>query len=385
MRFVVALICLLWSLVVQAGEILAVVNDYPISDFDVRVRAEMIALQQGPDAQPKEQLKKLAFDDLIDEQIKAQEIAKRKITVADEEVYNAIAQMEQQNGLPVGGLKQIFRERGIPYTDLLRQVKVNFGWMKLLQSSNKAVAVQPREIETRKNLIRKDLQKTLLSFYEIVVKNKNEAAAVLNKLKSGEKFEALAAQYSVAKTRAVGGRVIGADSSYYGERAASALESLDVGDISDPFPVPDGYAIVLMVNKRAPIMSDRIAVWDLAQAVLPENSVASLSLNSAEDCESFIKITQKEALAGSQERGMVNPGQLPKDIFALLENQSVKTVVGPEKIPAGNLYFMKCQVSEQRIVPSDEELKMRIGMEKMELLSRQILSELKRDVVIDYK
>ena len=46
---------------------------------------------------------------------------------------------------------------------------------------------------------------------------------------------------------------------------------------------------------------------------------------------------------------------------------------------------MKCGFEEKNLIPSDTDLRIQIENEKMDLLSRQMILELKRDVVIDYK
>jgi hypothetical protein len=60
-------------------------------------------------------------------------------------------------------------------------------------------------------------------------------------------------------------------------------------------------------------------------------------------------------------------------------------LVGPVPTPAGNLYLMKCGFEEKNLIPSDMDLRIQIENEKMDLLSRQMILELKRDTVIDYK
>ena len=84
-------------------------------------------------------------------------------------------------------------------------------------------------------------------------------------------------------------------------------------------------------------------------------------------------------------KGYDDPAKLPADILPLLKKAKFKTVAGPLQTPAGLLYFMKCGESEERVMPTDEELQSQLENEKMELISRQLLSEIKRDVVVEYK
>ena len=76
---------------------------------------------------------------------------------------------------------------------------------------------------------------------------------------------------------------------------------------------------------------------------------------------------------------------MPEELAPLLKEADFKHVVGPIQTPMGLLYFMKCGAVEKRVMPTKQELQAQIETEKMELISQQLLSELKRDVVVEYK
>ena len=64
---------------------------------------------------------------------------------------------------------------------------------------------------------------------------------------------------------------------------------------------------------------------------------------------------------------------------------AVNEVVGPVRVPQGQLFFMKCDVKSERVVPTPDEVRERLEMEQMELLSRRLLEAEKRKAVIEYK
>ena len=125
----------------------------------------------------------------------------------------------------------------------------------------------------------------------------------------------------------------------------------------------------------------------MAQAIIPKDSaILSLLEQPVQNgCDTFAEIVGDKALAGTFQRGQVTPSQLPEDIFPILQDAEFKKVVGPVQTPVGLLYFMKCNQSEERVMPSDKMLEMMIENEKLDLLSGQLLSEIKRDAVIEYK
>ena len=72
-------------------------------------------------------------------------------------------------------------------------------------------------------------------------------------------------------------------------------------------------------------------------------------------------------------------------VIQAIKGIDFEKVAGPVPTPMGNLYLMRCKEETQRVVPTDDELRAGLEGEQMERLSQQLISELKRDVVIEYK
>ena len=389
MRFFIPLCAvLLMSGSVAASNIKVIVNDTPISEFDVASRAKLLMLQRvGRVGNLSPELEKTAMEELIDERIKMQEIVKQEINVSEENVQEALAHLEQQNGMPSGGFQKMLEEQGIPYQTLVNQTKANLGWLQVIQKSGRRVHVLPADIKARQKIIRQELMREAVSFAEIVVKTEEEALTILQQLQGGSDFGTMVALHSVSDSRANGGRVIEVNPDYYGEEVAEIFNEMQAGQLSRPIKVKDGYAIILMMKKRESVTGDTITIWELAQAIMPNDSIVLPLLEQTiqNGCETFTEIVQEDALPGSFQRGQVSPGQLPKELSPILKDAEFKTVIGPIQTPDGLLYFMKCSQSEERVMPTDDVLKMQIENEKLDLLSRQLLSEIKRDTVIEYR
>lgn len=372
-----------------AGDIRAIVDDTPISDFDVEARAKMMMLQQaGRVGKLTKELRQEALRDLIDERIKIQFAHRQNLQASEEDIQNALAHLEAQNGLPAGGFERMMNENGIPYQTLINQTASNLGWLRVMQKSGRTIQVSDAEIKARRNVIRKELSHESISFAEIVVSTEEKALALWKQLQEGSDFATLVELHSIADSRLNGGRIMGVRPNYYGSEVATILREMQPGQLSRPIPVKKGYALVLMLDKREAVKGDTITVWDLAQAILPKESAINALMQQTEvknGCEEFTELVKDDAVPGSFQRGQVSPAQLPGDIAPMLKSAGFQKIIGPITVPPGLVYFMKCGSSKKRIMPTDDELRMQVEAEKMELLSRQLLSEVKRDVVIEYK
>ena len=390
MRFIgICLLSLSVAVSAVAGDIKAIVNDTPVSAFDVDARAKMMLFQRsGSVGKLTRSLRQEALDDLVDERLKMQEADKQGVAATPAEVADALANLEHQNGLPAGGFRDLLKKNKIPYETLQAQTAANLGWVRVMQRAGKTVTVGKADIQARKALIRRELNKDAISFAEIVLPTEEAALAVWQQVQEHpDTFGSQVALKSTADSRLDGGRVMNVAPDYYGPEFAAIVSQMQVGQMTRPVQIPGGYAIILLLNKRDAVATDTITVWDLAQAVVPRDSIAATLLQQPvkDGCAGFAEIVKDDALPGSFQHGQVNPRQLPPDIKPMLEDGAFQKVLGPMITPYGSLYFMKCGKHEERIVPTDEEIQAQVESDKMELVSRQMLSELKRDAVIEYK
>ena len=86
----------------QEVSIKVLVNDDPISDYDIEQRERFLAITTQ--RQPSPELKKEATDLLIDERLQMQQGRKLTVTVSEEDVTSVLEGMASKNNLDVAGL-----------------------------------------------------------------------------------------------------------------------------------------------------------------------------------------------------------------------------------------------------------------------------------------
>ena len=115
--------------------IAAVVNDEVISVYDLVSRLRMTLLSSNiPDSQDaRRKIEAQILRSLVDEKLQLQEAKKQNVVATDDEINNALAQIEKQNNMQPGQLGQFLKARGIDRTALINQVTASIVWAKLVR------------------------------------------------------------------------------------------------------------------------------------------------------------------------------------------------------------------------------------------------------------
>ncbi len=383
---------LLWSILTPtfAGEIVAIVNDEPISSYDVEARAKLIAVQRAEylSDKRKAQYVKEALEDVIDDKVKIKEAKRYRFQVADNEIKEAIAHLERQNGLKPGEMKDMLAKNGVPLRVLEEQIEADLLWVQVMQRQKGGIAeVTPVEIEKKKDELRAQLNKEEFHVFEIVVADKATAEKCYAELQEGVPFDDVVKKYSKAPSAKNGGEVGWIDVKHYGKAVTDVLRQLNMGDLSVPLKTKKGYLLVLLQDKKFPITKDTVPVWELAQMAMPTREAVQFEkqLTAITDCGAFSDFARKYAIPESVKSGSIAPDQLPAELKDILMNQPIKNLVGPVRTQDTDIFFMKCGVTEKKVLPADDFIKAQIENEKMEVLSDKILKNAKRFSVIEYK
>lgn len=371
---------------VHAGEIVAIVGDTPISSFDVKNRVALMALQQ-PNFNPGKNNKKV-LDILIDEQIKGREATKQGFNVNEEDIKKAIARLEAQNNLPAGGMSKVLKEHSIPLTTLKTQVKADILWLQVLQKNKGNLKpVSETQIKKRQAEIKKELAEPSFLVAEILLPKSTNADKIFNEIREGGNFAELARTHSIAPSKSKDGLVGWIKQDHYSPQVNAFLNQMDAGQLSRPIVQKNGTLLVFMLDKRQASKDGTIDIWDIAQMATPRKRTVALmpSLLEQNNCANFLKFAQKNGIPASIKRGMIGPAQLPPELRTDIEKYPSNTVVGPAKMPEGDLFFMRCGIQKESLLPSTDEIRSQLEITKMEELSNKLLRNVKRYTTVEYK
>lgn len=113
-----------------ASEIKVVVNNIPVTSYDIQRRAAFLRLQRQSPARAKE--------DMIDQALRRLEMQRLNIRVPDQAVEDAYKRFASQNKLSPSQLDQILAQTGVTKQHFQEFIRTQMGWSQALQARFRA-------------------------------------------------------------------------------------------------------------------------------------------------------------------------------------------------------------------------------------------------------
>ncbi len=392
----------------QTMRIAAVVNDEVISVFDLSQRLKMALYSSGlPDTpEQRERLVPRVLQTLIDETLQVQEARRRNISITDADMSQAVKMLERRNGVLPGGFEDFLKGNGLDPIAVKGQVRASLTWNKLLtRRVAPTIDVGEEEVDAviARLAARQGQTENLLSEIFLAVDNPEDEAEIrqlaerlITQMQSGADFAAVAGQFSQSASAAVGGDIGWMQRGLLGTDSERAIENMAPGALSPPIRTPDGYQILRLRDRRRiePAGADQTEV-SLRQFVLPlrENSppgevesqvnLAKQIAASAADCADFARLAAKTGTPQAEQPARIKLGDLSETVRAAVAALEASHVSEPLVTPAGVQIIMVCARSESAMGPDRDQIIDQIGRERLQMLARRYLRDLKRAATID--
>lgn len=131
-------------------DVVAFVNDQPITKYDFESRKKMILVLNSIDASEPEtnmQVNKDILNILIEEELLNQHAEKVGGDISAEEIDNAIHSIEQRNKMPKGGMIAHMKENNLDIETFRKQIKGELIKSNIISSLSQSISVSPNEME----------------------------------------------------------------------------------------------------------------------------------------------------------------------------------------------------------------------------------------------
>ncbi len=395
----------------QETRILAVVNSDIVTADDVDARMTLIMRSSGiPDTPAnRQQLSGRVMRILIDEKLELQEAAKYKVTVGQDEVDRALANIEARNNMQKGALNDYLKTEGISRRSLVDQITASLTWNKVVQGRYAAdVSVSDAEVADEIARIKADFGKPQSHVAEIflAVDNPTQDAEVkaladrlIDQIRSGANFPALAQQFSQSPSAATGGDIGWVTPNQFGPPLDDAIAKMNPKEISYPIRTPAGYYILYLVERQTPGLSsaDDVqfnlveVIFSLPPAATPAEqqrvmAQAQQVTDTAKSCGEMAKIARDQAPQLSTQTPNVRAGDLPPDERAMVTALKVGEPSKPVPTRGGIGVTMVCERTDPPSpVPTTDQVYDQIMHQRLDQMARRYLRDLRRTAYLDVR
>jgi peptidyl-prolyl cis-trans isomerase SurA len=398
---------------VPGERIVAVVNGDVISQADVENRGRLFAMSTGLPNNPDviARLRPQVTQQLIDERLRLQEEQKRKIVVTDKEIAASIDDIEKRNGMSGGGLRAKLGAQGVALRTLIDQVRVQIGWGQVLRDElGDRAQISDADIAEQQNQVKTQTGQPEFRVAEIFlpIEDPSKAAdterfadTVIQQLRAGAPFAVVAAQFSQSQTALEGGDLGWQRSNQMDPQVARLVAEMPEGAISNPIRVPGGISIVSLRGKRE-IGRDLATVISLRQVFLPFSSPLNVTAPTdqqkkqletaralsagAHSCDAMEAANKAAGAVRPSDPGDVRLEGLSPQMRQLLGGMQPGQASKPLVSSDGIAVIMICARDEKNLAQtSKQEISNRLLNERVELVSRQLVRDLRRRAVIDQR
>ena len=254
-----------------ADFIVAVVNSEPITNNEVRaklLRTEQLLQQQGTAVPPRNELLPQLIERMISDKAQLQAARASNLKVDDNAVEGAVQAVARQNQITVDELRRRLTADGVDYTQFRTEIRDELLISRLRQREVEAKA-EVSDLEVDAYL--RDQQNrpgvtgapaAALNLAEILVavpenatpeqvaSLQAKAQQVLERLRAGSDFAALATEVSVSATRGNGGQMGLRSADRYPPLFVEATQNTRAGGLAGPVRSGAGFHILKVLEKR---------------------------------------------------------------------------------------------------------------------------------------
>ncbi len=393
----------------QILRIAAVVNDDIVSALDLNLRVDLQMLASGLQATPEltRRLGPQVLNAIIEEKLILQEMAAKGVTISEEEARRAAGEIDQRLGRPPGTVLRMIEQQGLPTASFLDQQRARLG-MQLL-AARRVRATRPigedeidqeiarqRAYQGRPEYLAADIFLPAGSADNGDVLR--TAERLIEQLRGGASFPALAQQFSASAAARTGGDLGWVREGQLDPALEAALTQLQPSGISAPVRTIGGWHILLLRDKRIASGPDIAQVrLTLAQAIFPlprrappavvagQRDLAQQIGEIAVACSDFQQLGEaagaRVETADNIRMADLNPAMRP-----MIEPLGKGKASAPVVNEAGVLIAFVCERDEAAGGGiSRDQVRERLFIERLESEARKYVRDLRQAATVDIR
>ena len=389
----------LFSQDIQA--ISAIVNDEVISRYDVQQRVQLIVSTSGikPTQENISRLEAQALRSLVNEKIQLQEAEKLDVPSSEQEVGLMLERIANGSQMSGEEILELINSQGVRPDTLLNQIRAELLWNKIVRGRyGSYVNVNDDEVSIVYDRTIESIGRDQFEISEIFLgyedsKEEEEANILANRLveqlREGASFSAVAQQFSQSSTSGQGGYIGWVAEGQLDNEVINAIKNLDKDGISNPINSTGGYYIIRLnditkAGGKNPLRNQ----YDLVSIIFNKENIQDANNFAKEfiSCKRIDNLTEKYNEKEVNYIGKRILSELPSDLHEELLNKDAGETLNIREIGDNiNLILICDRKDDIGIQVSRESIEENIYSQKIGMMSRRYLRDLRRDAVIEYR
>jgi peptidyl-prolyl cis-trans isomerase SurA len=411
----------------EANSVVAMVNDEPISDYELRQRMALVAAttlntqvsQLKPDDYKR--LRGQILEKLEEEKMQFQEAQKKHITVSPVEIDKQINRLLADNHIAIDQLRKMLTDAGSDVEALRTEIEGQIAWQKAVQDEySDRINITPADIDAEMARYAEGANKPHYLVAEIFLpvdnsdqdaKVQKDAENLETQIQSGASFSALARQFSQSPTAAQGGDIGWVHEGQLSSELNAELGKMKAGMVSQPIRSVGGYYIMALRQRQEPLGTKIAATPNLAansdgtlklaRLLLPlgpsptkdlmDNAmkIANQVRGSYAGCDTLAKVQTQLQGSVYTDLGTMKLSELSPEIQKAL-SQTPPGEMAPVMMDEAGVELIgrcdaKIEVRTAFTMPTRNEVQSELFDQQISALARRYLRDIKRDADVEVR
>lgn len=399
----------------KAQEVLriaAVVNDDVISVLDVENRLRLVLLESGlaNDAQTRRRLISEVVRQLIDERLRMQEAERAGVRIGERALEREFEKIAKSNNMTADQLRNFFEQQRVDAATVQSRLEANLAWQGIVQRRlRRLVGVGEDEIDEELNRLREAMnepQKLVREIFlavenpDLEVEIRQSISRLRRQIEEGADFGALARTFSQSASADDDGSLGWVTADQFQDEINEAIQALDPNELSPPIRSLGGFHLFQVLDERQPTgafdpMDARLSIVQVAIAMDSDanssaKAAATQTLSTAR--EAIASCEDAESAADEIEESKTNRiddvrlGDLAPALRDRLAPLKASETSQPLDLGRSVALITVCKrTQDDPNLPSRDEIRNKIGTERLNLVARRYLRDVRRDAFIDIR
>jgi peptidyl-prolyl cis-trans isomerase SurA len=383
----------------------ALVNDEVISVLDLAMRTRLAILASGLQDSPevRGRLQQQVLRNLIDERLQLQEAERLDISVPKGQLENQIDNLAQQNKMTRQQFVRFLAQNNVLPKALTDQIRGSLTWQSVVQRRLRpSVEISDEEVDEIIGRLESSEGRNQFLAAEILLavdnaareeEVKRTAERLVEQIRRGADFAALAQQFSQSATASVGGDLGWIEEGQLHDELNRVLTRMRRGNLAGPIRSFGGYYILLLRDQRRISMGD--STVNLKQLLFALSADASAELvaqteakaaevgSQVESCDSVETLAEQYGSAGSGDLGNIKLSQLPPKLRNTVAPLPVGQPSPPVRVAAGISVVVVCDRTRDGV--DRERIRESLANQRLDMLARRYLRDLRRAANVDLR